>query len=60
VIKGIATIKLNEKEFEVKTFDTFDIKIGEWHQLINHGNDDLIVVEVQFGQKCTEEDIERK
>ena len=60
VIKGNATIKLNDKEHTVKTFNYFDIKVQDWHQLINNGDDDLIVVEVQFGEKCIEEDIERK
>ena len=59
VIKGTATIRLNDKQYEVATFNTFDIKVGEWHQLINHGKDDLIVVEVQFGEKCIEKDVER-
>jgi len=29
-------------------------------QLINNGNEELIVVEVQYGKECIEEDIERK
>ena len=44
----------------MKTFNYFDIKVQDWHQLINNGDDDLIVVEVQLGEKCIEEDIERK
>ena len=60
VIKGNATIKLNGEEFKVETFNYFDIKVEDWHQLINNGDDDLIVVEVQFGDECIEEDIERK
>ena len=58
VIKGNATIKLNGEEFKVETFNYFDIKVEDWHQLINNGDDDLIVVEVQFGDECIEEDIE--
>ena len=32
----------------------------EWHQLVNNGNTPLKVIEIQFGEKCVEEDIERK
>ena len=60
VIKGKATIVLNDKEHVIDTFNHFDIAVGEWHQLINNGNDELIVVEVQYGKECIEEDIERK
>ncbi|RZP12551.1 MAG: cupin domain-containing protein [Candidatus Dadabacteria bacterium] len=60
VIKGNATVVLNEKEYDVPTFNVFDIKVGEWHQLKNKGTEELIVVEVQFGPECVEEDIERK
>jgi len=37
----------------------FYINKGEWHQLINEEDEPLIVIEIQFGDKCEEEDIER-
>ena len=36
------------------------ISKGEWHKLENDGDKDLHIVEIQFGDKCEEEDIERK
>ena len=30
-----------------------------WHQLINSGSDSLSIIEVQFGDRCEENDIER-
>ena len=60
VIKGNATIVLNDKKHIVETFKHFDIAVNEWHQLINNGSEELIVVEVQYGKECVEEDIERK
>ena len=60
VIKGNATIVLNDKKHIVETFKHFDIAVNEWHQLINNGSQELIVVEVQYGKACVEEDIERK
>jgi mannose-6-phosphate isomerase-like protein (cupin superfamily) len=32
---------------------------SEWHQLINGGSEDLVIFEVQFGERCAEEDIRR-
>jgi mannose-6-phosphate isomerase-like protein (cupin superfamily) len=31
-----------------------------WHQLINTGKEPLVIIEIQYGEKCVEEDIERK
>lgn len=32
---------------------------GDWHQLINGSNEPLHIIEIQFGDKCEESDIER-
>jgi len=36
------------------------IRKTEWHQLCNPGNEDLKIIEIQYGSNCIEEDIERK
>ena len=36
------------------------ISKNEWHQLCNGTNEPLKIVEIQYGQDCKEEDIERK
>lgn len=33
---------------------------GEWHQLNNPSNENIKLIEIQYGDKCTEDDIERK
>lgn len=33
---------------------------NEWHQLVNEKDTPLKVIEIQFGEQCIEEDIERK
>lgn len=33
---------------------------GQWHQLANFADQPLKIVEIQYGDKCVEEDIERK
>ena len=73
VVSGIATIYtyglpgMSAEEVELDKLQDhkrtkhqfFYINKGEWHQLINEEDDPLIVIEMQFGDKCDEEDIER-
>jgi cytidyltransferase-like protein len=35
------------------------IPVGMWHQLSNETNDIVKIVEIQYGERCMEEDIER-
>jgi len=36
------------------------IGLNEWHQLVNEDSNPLKIVEIQYGERCEEEDIERK
>jgi mannose-6-phosphate isomerase-like protein (cupin superfamily) len=36
------------------------INVNEWHQLCNENNEPLKLIEIQYGNRCIEEDIERK
>lgn len=49
----IPTVTLN-------THDGIEISKGEWHRLSNPFDVPCRIVEVQFGTRCTEEDIERR
>jgi mannose-6-phosphate isomerase-like protein (cupin superfamily) len=40
--------------------DALDIPVGEWHQLLNHTDRPCRIVEIQYGEQCIEQDIERK
>jgi len=45
------------------TFNKFDhihIKRTEWHQLCNETDQPLKIIEIQYGENCIEEDIERR
>jgi cytidyltransferase-like protein len=42
------------------THDTFNVGVGEWHQLTNPFTEPCKIVEIQYGTACVEEDIERK
>lgn len=36
------------------------IKVNEWHQLCNETDQPLKLIEIQYGERCVEDDIERK
>ncbi len=44
----------------IKPFKTETIHPGEWHQLHNPTDVPLKVIEIQYGERCEEEDIERR
>ena len=41
-------------------FDSLHIGTFEWHQLANETNKPLKIIEIQYGEQCIEDDIERK
>jgi len=45
---------------ELSQHDEISIPVNEWHQLINPYDTPCRVVEIQYGARCNEEDIERK
>tara|TARA_X000000950_G_scaffold177861_1_gene215847 strand:+ start:2818 stop:3594 length:777 start_codon:yes stop_codon:yes gene_type:complete len=47
------------KEFHLKEHDSFSVKKNEWHQITNPFNKDCKIIEVQYGEKTDEDDIER-
>ena len=48
-----SSTKLTKHKLEI-------IQKQEWHRLVNETNMPLKLVEIQYGEKCTEDDIERK
>lgn len=40
--------------------DEYKVPQGEWHQLVNPFPEPCKIVEIQYGEQCTEEDIVRK
>jgi len=41
-------------------FDSLHIRKTEWHQLCNETDAPLKIIEIQYGDNCIEDDIERK
>ena len=66
VTEGTAIVNTLDKDGNVKmrnfVMQNMQIYISrnEWHQLVNEKDTPLKVIEIQFGEKCIEEDIERK
>lgn len=61
VSEGIATINwANSNKTELFKHETQLILEKQWHQLSNNTDSVLKIVEIQYGNRCEEEDIERK
>jgi cytidyltransferase-like protein len=45
---------------QLSIHDEFKIPVHEWHQLTNPYTTPCRIVEIQYGEQCVEEDIERK
>jgi cytidyltransferase-like protein len=65
IVEGQASLYTveNDKTVLVDRYEKFDhvfVSVDHWHQLSNEGAEPLRIVEIQYGQKCVEEDIERK
>jgi len=66
VSQGVATVNtLNKKSdfeplSELAPHEYMFVPNDKWHQLVNHGAEPLKLIEIQYGEDCIEEDIERK
>jgi mannose-6-phosphate isomerase-like protein (cupin superfamily) len=59
VIEGIGLVRLNDEEFKLQSGDSIDIPRSASHRITNHGQDNLVFIEVQTGEYFGEDDIER-
>ena len=50
----------NQKEnIQLNQFDHYLVPVGEWHQITNPFKETCHLIEIQYGEECVEEDIER-
>lgn len=49
----------NIKKEILKKFDYFLVPLGKWHQIINSSKNQTHIIEIQYGDQCIEDDIER-
>ena len=49
----------DKQTIQLETFDHFLAPLGQWHQITNPFNETCHIIEIQYGQACDEDDIER-
>ena len=49
----------NRKDVQLNKFDHYFVPVGEWHQITNPFDKPCHLIEIQYGEACIEEDIER-
>jgi D-beta-D-heptose 7-phosphate kinase/D-beta-D-heptose 1-phosphate adenosyltransferase len=66
VAEGTATVYSLNRSTDVELkgtyekFESLHISKTEWHQLCNEADSPLKIIEIQYGDNCIEDDIERK
>ena len=60
ITSGKCEVIINDNMQKVSEGDIIEIKSNNWHTVKNTGNEDLEILEVQYGNKCDEEDIQRR
>ena len=48
-----------KQNIKLNKFDHYLVPVGEWHQITNPFEETCHLIEIQYGEKCIEEDIER-
>lgn len=59
VVRGIAQVTCNDETFDLAENESTYIPVGALHRLMNAGEEDLEIIEVQTGEDLRESDIER-
>ena len=59
LVKHSSTEPENASDVALSTDDIFHVRQGDWHQLINPSEADCHVIEIQYGESTSEDDIER-
>ena len=49
----------NKQNIQLNKFDHYLVPLGEWHQITNPFDETCHLIEIQYGEECVEDDIER-
>ena len=49
----------NKENVQLNKFDHYLVPLGEWHQITNPFDETCHLIEIQYGEACVEDDIER-
>ena len=50
---------VNKKNTKLNKFDHYLVPVTEWHQITNPFDEECHLIEIQYGDACVEDDIER-
>ena len=59
IVKGTVIITLDESEKEYNEGDFLYIPIYHKHRISNMSDNESVIIEIQYGEKCVEDDIIR-
>ena len=65
VSKGACIVNFSKEDpdqkenIQLNKFDHYFVPVGAWHQITNPFDDFCHLIEIQYGEECIEEDIER-
>lgn len=59
IVSGEARMTVDGREFTLQRGQSVDIPRGAFHRVLNAGESDLVIVEIQTGDSFDENDIER-
>jgi len=59
VVQGSSIVTIDKDQIHLERGQSVDIPQGAWHRIMNIGDDNLVVIEVQGGDYFGEDDIER-
>lgn len=60
VVEGSGVVHFETVSIPLEKHDVVTIPSDSWHRLENNSQEDLKMIEIQYGESCIEEDIERK
>ena len=59
IVRGHCVVTRDDEVISLKVGQAVDIPQGAWHRIMNTGDEDLIIIEIQTGGYFGEDDIER-
>jgi len=59
IVQGSGIVTIDENQVRLKCGQAIDIPQGAWHRIMNSGEENVVVIEVQSGDYFGEDDIER-
>tara|TARA_B100001123_G_C15150193_1_gene963190 strand:- start:1 stop:345 length:345 start_codon:yes stop_codon:yes gene_type:complete len=59
IVEGTAKVTINKKIYIIKINENIYIPLNAKHRLENNGKENLVVIEIQFGETLDEKDIIR-